>query len=141
MDPLSAILNIGSKVIDKIFPDPVAKADALMKLEELRQSGELAAMAQETEELKIAASDRDSARKRQIEVKDRMPSILAILVTVGFFGVLGFLLLYGAPDIGGEVLYMMLGSLGTAWTGIVSYYFGSTANSHVKTDIIARMNK
>ena len=42
MFPLEAILGIGSKLIDKFFPDPQAKADAQLKLIEMQQSGELA---------------------------------------------------------------------------------------------------
>jgi hypothetical protein len=34
-------LNIGSKIIDKVIPDPQAKAEALFKLKELEQAGEL----------------------------------------------------------------------------------------------------
>lgn len=40
-DPLSAIVETVGKVLDKVLPDPKQKADALLKLEELRQSGDL----------------------------------------------------------------------------------------------------
>ena len=40
MSPL-AILEIGSKILDKVFPDPAAKAAAQAKLFELHQAGEL----------------------------------------------------------------------------------------------------
>lgn len=41
-DPISAGLNIAGKVIDRVWPDPAQKAEAMRKLEELRQKGELA---------------------------------------------------------------------------------------------------
>lgn len=49
MDTISAILNIGSTLINKIFPDKTEAAKAQLKLLELQQNGEL-------EELKISLS-------------------------------------------------------------------------------------
>jgi hypothetical protein len=45
---LDAILNIGGKLIDKLIPDPEAKAKAQLDLAQLAQSGELAQMANDT---------------------------------------------------------------------------------------------
>ena len=41
MFPLEALLGIGSKLIDKLIPDPAAKAEAQIKLAELAQQGQL----------------------------------------------------------------------------------------------------
>jgi len=46
---LDAILNIGGKLIDKLIPDPEAKARAQLELSKMAQDGELAKMANETE--------------------------------------------------------------------------------------------
>ena len=45
LDPVTALLDIGSKVIDKIFPDPAAAANAKLELLKLQQNGDLAVMA------------------------------------------------------------------------------------------------
>ena len=42
MDPLSAILSIGSTAIQRIWPDPVKQAEEQRKLAELAQTGDLA---------------------------------------------------------------------------------------------------
>jgi membrane-bound ClpP family serine protease len=85
---------------------------------------------------KIAAGDRDSARNMQINTNDWIPRVLAILITVGFFGILVWMLIKGMPPTGTEALLMMLGALGTAWTGVVNFYYGSSAGSKAKTDAL-----
>lgn len=42
LDPVTAILDIGSKVIDRLWPDPSQAAAAKLELFKLQQSGELA---------------------------------------------------------------------------------------------------
>jgi hypothetical protein len=49
LDPVTALLDIGSKVIDKLWPDPVQRDAAKLELFKLQQSGELAKLAAETE--------------------------------------------------------------------------------------------
>jgi hypothetical protein len=83
---------------------------------------------------RIAAGDRDSARQMQRETKDWVPKVLAIVITLGFFGILIWMLLKGMPQTGTEALLMMLGALGTAWTGVINFYYGSSAGSKAKTD-------
>lgn len=85
----------------------------------------------------LGNSDRDSARKREIEVKDNTPKIMAYLVTLGFFGVLAAMMFLKIPIESRDVLNIMLGSLGTAWTSIVSYFYGSSKSSDRKTELLA----
>jgi hypothetical protein len=48
MFPLTALFEIGGKLIDKLIPDPEAKAKAQMELGKMVQDGELAKMANDT---------------------------------------------------------------------------------------------
>jgi hypothetical protein len=45
---LDALLSVGGKLIDKLIPDPEAKAKAQLELQKMAQDGELAKMANET---------------------------------------------------------------------------------------------
>ena len=89
---------------------------------------------------RIANADRDSARDREVKTRDWTPRILAGLITVGYFGALFYMLRNGLPQHGGsEAMLVMLGTLGTAWGGVVAYYFGSSAGSKEKTEAMNRM--
>ncbi len=40
-DPISALFDLGKSAIDKIWPDPIKRAEELRKLEEMKQRGDL----------------------------------------------------------------------------------------------------
>ncbi len=91
---------------------------------------------------RIAVADRDSARSREVKTKDWTPKALAGLITVGYFGALFYMLRNGLPQHGGsEAMLVMLGTLGTAWGGVVAYYFGSSAGSRAKDEIMRQNGK
>jgi hypothetical protein len=53
MIPLAGLLDIGGKLIDKLIPDPEAKAKAQLELATLAQNGKLAEMANETKAFEV----------------------------------------------------------------------------------------
>ena len=57
MNPLSAVLEVGTKLIDRLWPDPAQKAAATMELMKLQQSGDLAAIAGQLEINKAEAAN------------------------------------------------------------------------------------
>lgn len=57
MIPLAALLDVGMKVLDKVIPDPEAKAKAQAALMEMQQKGELA-------QLQADMNEQDNLTKR-----------------------------------------------------------------------------
>lgn len=88
---------------------------------------------------KLDVEDRSSARAREMAVRDWIPGLMAVLLTAGFFGVLAYLIQFGTPERGGDALLVLLGSLGTGFTSVLAYYFGSSSGSAQKNAIIERM--
>jgi len=87
----------------------------------------------------VHSGDRRSAREMQAQVKSHIPGLLAILITVGFFGIL-LGMLSGSLKASGnsEALLIMLGALGAAWGSVVNFYYGSSKGSEDKTHAMLR---
>lgn len=118
MFPLGAILDIGSKLVDKFFPDPQQAEQAKLKLLEMNQNGELAQLNADvaeqheiTERLK-ADMGSDSWLSKNI----RPMTLIAILI--GYFTFAG--LSAAKIDVNSEYV-QLLGQWGML---IMSFYFG-----------------
>ncbi len=91
---LDAILGIGSKLIDKLIPDPEAKAKAQLDLAQLAQSGELAKIANDTELYKAeqtGITDRwtaDMASDSWLSKNIRPLALIAIFVAYFLFAMM-----------------------------------------------------
>ena len=90
---------------------------------------------------KIAASDRDSARRREAQVRDWMPRVLAFVVVAGFMATV-FLVLLGYVDgmkdpLMATTVGTLIGFVSAKCEQVVSYYFGSSSSSQQKTQLLA----
>jgi hypothetical protein len=63
--------------------------------------------------------------------------ILAATVVIGFFALLYFFVFIGIPVENKELLNITVGALIGSFTTVVGYFFGSSAGSANKTDIMA----
>ncbi len=136
---------LGTKGPDDTAAMLAGDPDALVKLREveaenaaqlraLAVQAEANRLAADTEALRIAADDRKDARKMP---PSRIPGTLAIGITVGFFGILGVMLAGVWRPNDNNALLILLGALGTSWGAVVNYYFGSSAGSARKDEILA----
>ena len=69
MLPLAGLLDIGSKLVDKLIPDPEAKAKAQAELIKMQQDGELAKMANDTDLYKTEQNNLTERLKADINAK------------------------------------------------------------------------
>jgi len=116
---------------NKLTADQIAQVK-LAEIELAKQAQELGLNFE-----KLSVEDRKSAREMQATTRSMMPPILAAAVTIGFFGIM-VMMFFNQIDSNNPAILMMLGSLGTAWTGIIAYYFGSSAGSQAKTDLLSK---
>ncbi len=135
MLPIAALLSIGEKVLDKVLPDPGAKAEAQAKLMEMAQKGQLA-------ELESHVKEMDSARKREIEIAtsaaapmlNKIVTPILALGTVGLTFILVAVIIFVDVDANSkDILIYVLGALTSAVTMVLGYYFGSSAGSKEKS--------
>ena len=88
---LDSILGIGNKLIDKLIPDPEAKAKAQMDLAKMAQDGELAKMANDTKLYEVeqtAITDRwqaDMGSDSWLSKNIRPLALIAIFVAFFLF--------------------------------------------------------
>jgi hypothetical protein len=75
----------------------------------------------------LAASDADSARKREEIVKDSTPSVLAYLLTAGVIAMVYCLFRLDIPTDNKAVMFSVAGAVVSTWTMAMGYYFGSSA--------------
>lgn len=87
---------------------------------------------------RIAADDRKSARDMQMTVKSRIPAGLSILITIGFFGILIGMMAGWLTTTDNQALLIMLGALGAAFGAVINFFFGSSADSQNKTQLLAK---
>jgi len=129
-EAISKVLGISQDDAKKMLDDGKLTADQIASVQQAEIA--LKAKAQELglDFEQLAVQDRKSARDMQTNTHSFIPPALAIMVTLGFFGILVGLMMETFKT--SDALLLMLGSLGTAWTAIMSFYFGSSAGSQAK---------
>lgn len=94
---LGGLLEIGSTLIDRIFPDKNKQDEAKLKLLELHQKGELAELAAETDLLKgQMAINQEEAKSENLFVSGWRPAVGWVCVAA-----------FAAKYIGGPTLFVL----------------------------------
>ena len=122
-----------------VSPEKAAQLDA----EKVRVSNDLQmkVMGEVSRIIELENADRDSARKREMSVKDWTPTAFGAVMILGFFSVVWYMLIEVIPEANQRILDMLLGSLMGSVTSIVAYYFGSSAGSAAKHSLLEKLTK
>lgn len=142
-------IALGMKVLDKVIPDPEAKAAAQARLLELQQNGELKLQELGVKQEEIAAGDRNSARVMQGEAlkqddlfAKRFIYFFTIFWSIASAAYIGFITFAQIPPENIRFADTILGFiLGTAVAGMFSFFYGSTSSSKAKDATIHNMAK
>lgn len=137
-------------IIKQVAPNEIDRKEVDLKVQEEINKFTISVGSQAETQLEAYLGDVKDARNREIQIatSEKAPLFnkvispaLATGVTLGFFGILFYMLMKDVPKSNEQVLNIMLGSLGTAWIGIIFYYFGSSAGSAAKEQTISNLSK
>jgi len=126
VEAVTEVLNSG-----KMTPEQIAQ----IKLAEIDFQKFLKQNAIELE--KVHAEDRSSARAMLAAVRSKVPAWLSFIVTLGYFGILGGMMTNTLEIKDSQALLLMLGSFSTAWGMVMAFWFGTTAGSAQKNELLA----
>jgi uncharacterized membrane protein (DUF106 family) len=112
------IIGVGMKILDKVIPDPTAKAEAQAKLMELQQQGRLAELAADTAEAQELTKRQESDMASDSWLSKNIRPMTLIAILAGYF----VFAMMSAFDMDTNKTYVEL--LGQWGMLIMSFYFG-----------------
>jgi hypothetical protein len=119
---LAALLPFAGKLLDKLVPDPEAKARAVAELAQMEQNGELARMANETQLFEVEQTNLTDRHKSDMTSDSWLSKNIRPMTLVAIFS--GYFL-FGIMDANGmeanESYVQLLGQWGML---VMSFYFG-----------------
>jgi len=123
---------------EKMLAGKVASATPadLLKLKEANHNFEKEMKSLDVDFERIAGADRADARQREISTGDNAPKILATVVVIGFFTTLYVIAFVPIPDTAQQPVNILLGALTALLVQVGNYYFGSSAGSAKKNEVI-----
>jgi hypothetical protein len=119
---LDALLQVGGKLIDKLIPDPEAKAKAQFELTKMAQDGELAKMANDTDLYKTEQNNLTDRLKSDMSSDSWLSKNIRPMTLVAIFiGYFVFAMMSAFKLDANEVYVTLLGQWGML---VMSFYFG-----------------
>jgi len=121
------VLNSGKMTPEQISAIKLAE----MEFQEFLESNKI-------DLAKLEIQNTQGARDMQISTKSWVPSALAIIITVGYLGILIGLMLGILKVADNQVLLILIGALATGFGTVLNFFLGSSHGSSQKTALLAR---
>ncbi len=119
---LDALLQVGGKLIDKLIPDPEAKAKAQFELTKMAQDGELAKMANDTDLYKTEQNNLTDRLKSDMSSDSTLSKNIRPMTLIAIFiGYFVFAMMSAFKLEVNETYVTLLGQWGML---VMSFYFG-----------------
>lgn len=115
-------LGVSEEELSKINPDD---PEIKVKLQQLENDMRMEMYRIDAQLFNTEVTDRDSARNREIQLKDWTPSILAYLYTFGAFAYV-YAISYHNLTLDKEYITLILGWLFAKSSTVVDYYLGTS---------------
>jgi len=112
------IISVGMKILDKVIPDPAAKAEAQAKLLEIQQQGRLAELQADTAEAQELTKRQESDMASDSWLSKNIRPMTLIAILAGYF----IFAMMSAFNMETNSKYVEL--LGQWGMLIMSFYFG-----------------
>ena len=130
-------LNDPESIIQTIAADPQSR----LKLAEIQSSekielqrllilGERMRLENESKQLELTNENTKNAREENTKQKTHYPQFLSTVVVIGFFACIYWVAAYHQDKADEQVLYLLLGIIGTSFNAVVNYWIGSSAEKN-----------
>ena len=148
LDPVSALFEIGGKVLDRVLPDPAQQAAAKLELMKLQENGELAKMANDTKLVELENANTNSARDMNAKIQESASAAwlakntayaLDIGIVASTIFLAWFAFMKDVPEANKQLVYMALGSLITMCGTVLNFHRGSSQGSKDKNAEIMKL--
>lgn len=118
MIPIAAIMSIGEKVLDRVLPDPAAKAQAMAELQKVQNEGKLAELNADNIENQELTKRLEADMKSDSWLSKNIRPMTLLIILAGYF-VFAMMSAFGLDA--NEAYVSLLGQWGML---IMSFYFG-----------------
>jgi gas vesicle protein len=87
---------------------------------------------------KLSVQNTQGARDMQVATRSYIPGTLAVVITIGYLGILVGMMLGTLKVNDNQALLILVGALATGFGTVLNFFLGSSAGSQKKDDALAK---